>query len=441
MFAIKRFGASKSVALGVAVIGFSLVLAGCGAGEKTAAKSAATVACDFDKPAAPVTVNVLAYNSSAIDPYTNTMVSSCSRDGVTVKHDPIDFAGQDQKTATTLSGEKGSYDILEVYGAEMPYYASQKSFQPLDDVFAKYKDKYQLGDIDPLFLKALTFDGNLYGLPTQANISTFVYRKDIFDKLGLTAPKTYADMMAAAQKIQSSGTMQYPIALPASDGSTLYEQTMTSQGVSTVYVDTATMQPTFNTPEAKKGLTALHALSPYMDPQVTSFDQPKVQQQLYNGKAAMAIMFSGRMADLLKAENSTYSANFAFAAPPAIDAGGKSGSSVSVDGWAVPANTTVSPDLLFQLMAASVSPDASANSVPAAYPARRNIASDANTPYAAAVKDALANGATPPAPYPWFGPIENDTFATLVSAIKGDLTVDDALAQCQAQAVATLAKT
>ena len=42
----------------------------------------------------------------------------------------------------------------------------------------------------------------------------------------------------------------------------------------------------------------MKSLLPYMDPQVTTFDQPKVQQQMFNGTAAMAIMFSGRMNDL-----------------------------------------------------------------------------------------------------------------------------------------------
>ena len=60
------------------------------------------------------------------------------------------------------------------------------------------------------------------------------------------------------------------------------------------------------------------SLKPYMDPQVTTFDQPKVQQQMYNGTAAMSIMFSGRMNDLTLEENSKLSDSFDFAAPPKV---------------------------------------------------------------------------------------------------------------------------
>ena len=66
----------------------------------------------------------------------------------------------------------------------------------------------------------------------------------------------------------------------------------------------------------------MKSLLPYMDPQVTTFDQPKVQQQMFNGTAAMAIMFSGRMNDLTLETNSKYAKSFAFAAPPAAKDGG-----------------------------------------------------------------------------------------------------------------------
>ena len=82
----------------------ALGLAACGAGSKTASSTAAQVTCDVAKPSKPTTVNVLAYNSSAIDPFTNTMVSSCSKNDYTLKHEPIDFPGQVQKTTATLAG-------------------------------------------------------------------------------------------------------------------------------------------------------------------------------------------------------------------------------------------------------------------------------------------------------------------------------------------------
>ena len=128
----------------VGLLAASLALTACGAGSRTGAATATKVACDFTKPAQPTTVNVLAYNSSAVDPFSNTMVASCTHDNVTVKHDPIDFAGQLEKTTATLAGDSGTYDVVETYTYAIPDLASRGKLQPLDDLFAKHSEKYKL---------------------------------------------------------------------------------------------------------------------------------------------------------------------------------------------------------------------------------------------------------------------------------------------------------
>ena len=400
-----------------------------------AAANNAMVTCDFAKPASPVTVNLLAYNSSAIDPFSDSMVKQCSKNNVTVVHAPIDFPGQYDKTNTTLNGDQAAYDIVEIYTSAIARYAGPGKIVPLDDLFAKYKDKYQLGDLNKQMLDGMTYNGHLYALPTSANIYTMVYRKDIFDKLGLQVPKTYADLLTAAQKIQQSGTMQYPVALPFGDNTTtLYANTMYSQG-KLPYYDNGSMTPNLTSPQAMKGWKSIADLAPYMDPQVISLSQPKVQQQLYNGKAAIAMMFSGRMSDLLNPDNSSFSDKFAFAAPPAIEAGGKVGASISVDGWCIAANSKVDRDILFQLMAASVSPQTALASLPAAYPARTAIITDQKVPYNPAIRDALANGATTPPLEVWYGVVDAAVGPLLQPAITGQKPVMDALNDAQQAAI------
>ena len=120
---------------GVAAMAITATLVGltaCGAGSRTN-EGATEVECDYTMPEADTTVNVLAYNSSAIDPFTNTMVQSCTRDNVTLLHDPIDFSGQVTKTTATLAGDTGTYDIIETYGFAVPEIASAGSIEPLDD--------------------------------------------------------------------------------------------------------------------------------------------------------------------------------------------------------------------------------------------------------------------------------------------------------------------
>ena len=420
----------KTAALAAGALSVVLVLTGCGAGSRAGGDSVEKVDCEFPEQDPTVEVNVLAYSSSATDPFTNMMVASCSKDGVEVKHAPIDFSGQYQKTATTLAGDTGTYDIIEMYSGAVPRYGSTDTLLDLNDLFKEYTEEHDLDELSEAMVAGLSHDGKLYALPTQANVFTLAYRKDIYKELGLDAPETYADVLEDAKVIQEQGDIKYPVALPFADStSTMYEGTLASQGMT--YVDSETGEPTFLSDEANNGLSALADLAPYMDPQVISFDQPRVQQQLFNGTAAIGIMYSGRLSDLADPEVSQYPDDFAFAPAPAVEAGGKTSSILSVDGWSIPKNTKVDPDLLFRLMVASITEEASEQALPHAFPARTDVVTKRNTPYAEAVEAALANGAGTPPMETWLGTVQSDTSALLQRAISGQSTVEEALAEAQ----------
>jgi multiple sugar transport system substrate-binding protein len=407
-----------------------LVLTACGAGSRSGAQSVDAVECEFHEQDPTVKVNVLAYSSSATDPFTNMMVASCSKDGVEVAHAPIDFSGQYTKTATTLAGDTGTYDIIEMYSGAVPRYGSTGALLDLNDLFEQYTESHNLDELAPAMIEGLSHDGKLYALPTQANVFTLAYREDIYEDLGLDAPETYADVLEDAKVIQEKAGIKYPVALPFADStSTLYEGTLASQGAT--YVDPETGDPTFLSDEANNGLSALADLAPYMDPQVISFDQPRVQQQLFNGTAAIGIMYSGRLSDLADPEVSQYPDAFAYAPAPSVEPGGQTSSILSVDGWSIPKNTKIDPDLLFRLMVASITEEASEQAVPHAFPARVDVVTERNTPYAEAVEAALANGAGTPPMETWLGTVQSDTSALLQRAITGQSSVEDALAAAQ----------
>lgn len=421
---MQKFRSLARTAAVACLIGGLTLTGACGAGSKTAEKTATKVGCDIEKPTKPTTVNVLAYNSSAIDPYTNTMIASCSGDNLTIKHDPIDFGGQVQKTAATLAGDTGTYDLIEEYSAGIPQYAKEGKLLPLDDLFAKYKDKYALGDLDKTMLKGMSYDGKLYGLPTQANISIWTYRKDVFDEMGLTFPKTFDELKQTAAKIQKAGKYKYPVAMPllsSGDITTRYNMGMYSQGKDLADGEKSNL----DTPASKNFLKKLRGLAPYMDPQVTTFDQPKVQQQLFNGNAVIAEMYSGRMVDLIDAKNTKFSDKFGFHMGPTVEPGGDPYSTVSVDGWSIPKNGGVDPDLVFQLMAASVAPKAAQESIPAAYPSRNGVANAQNIPWFDAIDNSIKGGAPTPPMKAWYSEYSIAVRPFISQVVQGQLSVDE----------------
>lgn len=67
-------------------------------------------------------------------------------------------------------------------------------------------DQEWVSRMDPLVLPDVTVNGKVYGVQFPGTrISACVYNKDIYQKLGLSVPKTYKDFKANCQKILDSG--------------------------------------------------------------------------------------------------------------------------------------------------------------------------------------------------------------------------------------------
>jgi sorbitol/mannitol transport system substrate-binding protein len=430
----------RAAAAAAVVASLSLAVSGCGAGSKTSSETATKVECDYEAPSGKTEVNVLAYNSSSVDPYTNTMVSSCTKGDVTVNHEPIDFAGQVQKTTATLAGDTGTYDIIETYSFVIPQLAAEGKLEPLDGYLEEYSEEYGLDAINENMSGAMTYEGKLYGLPMQAQMLIMAYRKDVFDKLGIEPPTTFAEMRDAAKKIQDEGEIEYPIALPllaSADIVTAYDAALGSLGVD--LVDADAMTANLDSPESTQALEELISLKPFMDPQVTTFDQPAVQQQMYNGSAAMSIMFSGRMNDLTLESNSQFAKDMDFAAPPSVDGGEALYNTVSVDGWSIPANAKNDKDMLFEMISSSVSEKASKASLPAAYPARDGMVTESSMPFAAAANESIAH-VPPSEPFPWTAEISNAITPIVGNVVTGKTPVAQGTQQMQAAAEKILAE-
>lgn len=61
----------------------------------------------------------------------------------------------------------------------------------------------------PAVMSLVQFQGQTYGVPQNICPMVFFYRKDVFDKLGLSAPTTWAQYAADAAKIHKANPKQY----------------------------------------------------------------------------------------------------------------------------------------------------------------------------------------------------------------------------------------
>ncbi|MFI5733207.1 extracellular solute-binding protein [Kribbella sp. NPDC051587] len=90
-------------------------------------------------------------------------------------------------------------DITEVEYQALPALIANQVVVPIDDYVKGLDTKY-----DKASLSQVQFEGKTYGVPQNVCPMVFFYRKDIFDKLGLKAPATWAEYATTAAAIKKA---------------------------------------------------------------------------------------------------------------------------------------------------------------------------------------------------------------------------------------------
>ncbi|MFF1816393.1 extracellular solute-binding protein [Kribbella sp. NPDC058245] len=95
-------------------------------------------------------------------------------------------------------------DITEVEYQALPALIANQVVVPIDDYVKGLDTKY-----DKASLSQVQFEGKTYGVPQNVCPMVFFYRKDIFDKLGLKAPATWAEYATTAAAIKKADPKKY----------------------------------------------------------------------------------------------------------------------------------------------------------------------------------------------------------------------------------------
>ncbi len=103
------------------------------------------------------------------------------------------------KFVTVATAKDSSADIVSMDVPYVPEFAAAGWTVSVDDVLASdEKAKFYKGTLD-----GATYNGKLYAIPWYNNGPGLFYRKDLLDKAGLQPPKTYDELLAACQKLQT----------------------------------------------------------------------------------------------------------------------------------------------------------------------------------------------------------------------------------------------
>ena len=104
------------------------------------------------------------------------------------------------KVDATLAGSDVP-DVMELGNTEMPKYVFNGAFSELD------KSQFENNET---WLKGLSapceFEGKTYCVPYYAGARVLIYNTDLFSKAGVQAPKTYEEVLAAADALKAKNT-------------------------------------------------------------------------------------------------------------------------------------------------------------------------------------------------------------------------------------------
>ena len=121
-----------------------------------------------------------------------------------------------QRVTTDIATKGGQFDIITIGALETPIWGKSSWLVPLDNL----GEDYDYADIFEPVRSGLSANGRLYAVPFYAESSFTMYRKDLFDKAGLTMPEqpTWDQIKGFAEKLTDKSKEQYGVCLRGKPG-------------------------------------------------------------------------------------------------------------------------------------------------------------------------------------------------------------------------------
>ncbi|MFZ8918672.1 MAG: ABC transporter substrate-binding protein [bacterium] len=150
------------------------------------------------KPYAGTTLNILSVVTPQFKAYELRDEEFESLTGITVNWTHIPFVSLQEKVASVGVAADGNFDVVNYLDSWGP--ANAYWLQPIDGWLKQ--DGISMDRYPEAFKKSAMFKGETLGFPLRAHPQLMFYRKDLFDKHGLSEPKSWSDVVSAGKMIK-----------------------------------------------------------------------------------------------------------------------------------------------------------------------------------------------------------------------------------------------
>jgi multiple sugar transport system substrate-binding protein len=212
--------------------------------------------------------------------------------------DAIPYETLHEKQVLELSSKTGTFDILYVHPSWFGEYAKAGYLRPIDDYLAdpaKNPQGFSKDQYVPNILEQGAYEGKQYCVQDFTATVLLAYRKDVFEANGIAEPKTWDDVLAAAERLNGRDGMA-GLALPGKRGGAVADVLSTLMvGAGTWYFDDAA-KPSLDQAVAAKALGFYAEAAKYAPEGMLNQHWDEAVTAAAQGKAAQLITLSTTLA-------------------------------------------------------------------------------------------------------------------------------------------------
>jgi ABC-type glycerol-3-phosphate transport system substrate-binding protein len=250
--------------------------------------------------------------------------------------------GYDQSLRTTVVGGGSDYDVIYMSSDWMPAFIAAEGLAPFDEYIASdAADFLNMDDLQP-GVSNLTFDGHVYGFPSEGDTAWLFYRTDLLEAAGLEPPQTMDEMLQAAIALNTPPD-RYGLVIGSRTDEAWWDFMHYFWAFGGQLYDPETMEVTVNNEAGVAALTFYSDLlnkEGVVSPDVTTYGYNEILTALQQDNAAMGVEWMAATQTLTDCEQSPLVCDkLAYElVPPAV--AGEYGFGGSSWGWAIPASAT-----------------------------------------------------------------------------------------------------
>jgi multiple sugar transport system substrate-binding protein len=325
-----------------------------------------------------------------------------------------------------LTSNPAEYTVAMVANNSVVPLLSGGLIRPLDDLVAKYGK-----DLEPNQL--IKIDGKTMAIAFMANSQHLFYRKDLLDKAGIVAPKSYEDVLAAAKTLQEKGVIKYPLGAADKAGWDLAAEFVNMYlGYGGEFFEPGSAKLAINNEKGKATLATMLALTKFMSPDYLTYGADELNKDYQGGKIAISNNWGSLAGAAVDAKVATADvvANTVFAGAPTVGGGTTPAAALWWDGFSIAKNISDEDAAAsFQAMMHGIAPEIATKNPKAA---TWLIKGYTPGPTAVGVIQTAAGGAKPYPMVPYMGLLHTALSTGLADYIKGTQDADKAMAGVEA---------